>query len=75
VRLEGGNAKTLLVVEEEVDLGGKKVAMIHERVYALDQRGVSEKECDLFFIESGTLEPSVSGLTTCQIFSDINPPP
>jgi hypothetical protein len=29
--LEGGNAETLLVIEEEVDFGRKKVAMIHER--------------------------------------------
>ena len=30
VCLEGGNAKTLLVIEEEVDLRRKEVTMIHE---------------------------------------------
>jgi hypothetical protein len=30
VRLERGNAKTLLVIEEEVDLSRKEVTMIHE---------------------------------------------
>jgi hypothetical protein len=31
VCLEGGNTKALLVVEEEIDLSRKKVAMVHER--------------------------------------------
>ena len=44
VRLKGGDAKTLLVIEEEVDLSRKKVTVIHERVYAASWKVVSVKK-------------------------------
>jgi hypothetical protein len=43
MRLEGGNTETLLVIEEEVDLGGQKVTMIHERLYEVGRKWVSGK--------------------------------
>jgi hypothetical protein len=46
VRLEGGNAKTLLIIEEEVDLSRKKVTVIHGEVYALAQVWVSERNTE-----------------------------
>jgi hypothetical protein len=42
VRLERGNAKTLLVIEEEVDLCREEVTMIHGEVYAARGEWVSE---------------------------------
>jgi hypothetical protein len=47
VRLEGCNAKTLLVIEEEVDLSREKVTVIHGEVYALAKEGVSEKNKEI----------------------------
>ena len=44
VRLQRGNAKTLLVIEEEVDLCRKKVTVIHGEVYALEREWVSGKK-------------------------------
>jgi hypothetical protein len=41
VSLQGSNAKTLLVIKEEVDLGREEVTMIHEWVYARDLEWVS----------------------------------
>jgi hypothetical protein len=46
VRLERSNAKTLLVVEEEVDLGREKVTVIHGEVYAMVRDGVSERKTE-----------------------------
>ena len=43
VRLEGGNAKTLLVIEEEVDLGREKVPVIHSDFYEKVDEVVSVK--------------------------------
>ena len=43
VCLEGGNAKTLLIIEEEVDLSRKKMTVVHERVYAAGWKVVSAK--------------------------------
>jgi len=48
MRLEGGNAKTLLVIEEEVDLCRKEVTVIHGEVYALEQEWVSGKKDAIF---------------------------
>jgi len=47
VRLEGGNAKALLVIEEEVDLSREKVTVIHGEVYALAQEWVSETHMEI----------------------------
>jgi hypothetical protein len=46
VRLEWSNAKTLLVIEEEVDLSREKVTMIHGEVYAMVRDGVSERKTE-----------------------------
>jgi hypothetical protein len=48
VRLQGGNAKTLLVIEEEVDLCRKEVSVIHGEVYALERKWVSGKKDAIF---------------------------
>jgi hypothetical protein len=48
VRLQGGNAKTLLVIEEEVDLCRKEVTVIHGEVYALERKWVSDKKDAIF---------------------------
>jgi hypothetical protein len=44
VSLEGRNAEALLVIEEEVDLGRKKVTVIHGEVYALALDWVSGRK-------------------------------
>jgi hypothetical protein len=62
VRLEGGNAKTLLVIEEEVDLSREKVSVIHGEVYALAQEWVSGNE-DEKFDKKRTAEAIVRRLT------------
>ena len=62
VRLERSNAKTLLVIEEEVDLGREKVTMIHGEVYALVRRWVSVETEEIFGVQSG-LESAVRRLT------------
>ena len=62
VRLEGGNAKTLLVIEEEVDLGREKVTMIHGEVYALVRKWVSVETEEIFGVQS-RLECAVRKLT------------
>jgi hypothetical protein len=50
VRLEGCDAKTLLVIEEEVDLGREEVTMVHEWVYAMGGEWVSEqRKCEALF--------------------------
>ena len=54
VCLEGGNAKALLVVEEEVDLSREQVAMIHERSTRQNRMGFQQKRYD-FAREQGTL--------------------
>jgi len=51
VRLERSNAKTLLVIEEEVDLGREKVTMIHGEVYALVRRWVSVETEEIFGVQ------------------------
>jgi hypothetical protein len=43
MRLEGRNAKTLLVIEEEIDLGREKVAVIHRGFYGVVSGEVSEE--------------------------------
>jgi hypothetical protein len=62
VRLERSNAKTLLVIEEEVDLGREKVTMIHGEVYALVRRWVSVETEEILGVQSG-LESAVRKLT------------
>ena len=47
MRLEGGNAKTLLVIEEEVDLSREKMTVIHGEVYALAQEWVSGNKTEI----------------------------
>lgn len=47
VRLERGNAKALLVIEEEVDLSREEVAVIHGEVYALVREWVSANTTEL----------------------------
>jgi hypothetical protein len=42
VGLEGSNAETLLIIDEEVDLGREEVTMIHVWVYAQAWKWVSE---------------------------------
>ena len=61
VRFEGRNAKTLLVIDEEVDLGREKVTVIHEWVYAQAMEWVSESS-DCFF--RGTSEQTLVRLLT-----------
>ena len=65
MRLERGNAKTLLVIEEEVDLSRKKVTMIHEGVYALGRKWVSDETENLLGVES-VLKTAVRDLTKGQ---------
>jgi hypothetical protein len=62
VCLEGGNAKTLLIIEEEVDLSRKKVTMVHGEVYAPVLKWVSAETEEIFGVESG-LKSAVRGLT------------
>jgi hypothetical protein len=62
VRLEGGNAKTLLVIEEEVNLSREKMTVIHGEVYALAQEWVSGNE-DENLDKKRTAEPMVRPLT------------
>jgi hypothetical protein len=70
VRLEGGNAKALLVIEEEVDLSREKVTVIHREVYALAQEWVSGKE-DEEFDEKRTPKPMVRRLTSGAISMEL----
>ncbi|HEX4469876.1 MAG TPA: hypothetical protein VH080_10085 [Gemmatimonadaceae bacterium] len=46
VRLEGGNTKTLLVIEEEVDLSWEQVTVIHGKVYAAIREWVSRNKTE-----------------------------
>ena len=62
MRLERSNAKTLLVIEEEVDLGREKVTMIHGEVYALVRKWVSVETEEIFGVQS-RLECAVRKLT------------
>jgi hypothetical protein len=47
VHLEGSNTKTLLVIEEEIDLGREKVTMIHGEVYAVIRGWVSGNKTEI----------------------------
>jgi hypothetical protein len=74
VRLEWGNAKTLLVIEEEVDLGREQVTVIHEWVYEMSRQRVSEKNVvakEFFSCVSGLTEERAESCTGIWI----TPPP
>lgn len=62
VCLEGGNAKTLLVIEEEVDLSREKVTVIHGEVYALVRECVSERKTEKESLTGRPGEAAHSGL-------------
>lgn len=47
VHLEGSNTKTLLVIEEEVDLSREKVTVIHGEVYAVIREWVSGNKTEV----------------------------